>query len=578
MLDGILRSSNFRLMVSVFLFVLFFFIRFPSAILVPYPSLGGDEFAIMSSSVALFANQIPTNLHVPAGTVSGLLFISYSIDFLATHSTALTSAVHGDFGAMLCELSKYMAEFFFNPARQLIIGRLIVVFISSLAPLALFLFFRRKGMLGAVITALLFVVSPLFFRFSSYLLSDTVAMTFYLFSLVTLINTEQLEKKKIILSGVFLGLSISSKFIYLPFIAPAVFLLCSLPLSQGGGKYRERFQAVILFFVSFLVPVLIFVPFIWIAPLTVLKAVVGHIFERNLPGMERSWGLVPKVLISTLTWPGIFFGMLGLFYSFRIFKLKRALFLIFVLIFFLLPAGLTTMFFDRYLIPLLPTCYIYIGLAIHGLIAPPRNRFRVLGVLVIAAGIIFWQAASNAQEIHKRREDIIFKQSSVWIDKFVKPKTSVAIPADLKECFIPDEVALGRALNILQDRSRFQSRISGLFDRANTDGSNLPLSSPLLFAVFGDYEKQELFAVETMIWYLQSGYMKRNAYDIWLYAQEPDLTVISGFQDIVRKFNEGEIEVIVSKAAIPELNSYADRLFNQSYGQGLNIYRRTLSN
>jgi hypothetical protein len=573
-----LQKHNLIKVAPFLLYIFALSIRLPGAVFPPEKAYYNviDERYLANSTVALFGGQIPFTLAWPSGTLMAPLMALYSLDFLISHPAIWSAIIHKDVPVVLDELSQYIARFFMDPTRQLIAGRILVTIIASLASPILFWFLSdRAGTLGAIAGGLMIASSPFFVQQSHQLMSDAPATTFWLISLVSLMSSKKPQKDKAIASGLFLGLSVASKFIYAAFVPVALFALCIARPKTSEDIQNPWWMDAVLFLIWLFIPLLIFVPFIWTAPLTMAKSFLGSLALRQSGAGNSWWMLLSVVLPSLVNWGGMVLSIIGIFYSFFALERASAILLVAALIVFLLPVGQASLIYSRYALPLLPLLCIYAGLGVLGLSRIPQRAIRLTVISLSLAGIISWNIIDSLIDFRSDHIKTNISACTAWVNEHVDTGAKLAVPAKIGHLFVPDEVSLKRTLEYLQDPHRVQDRVSALLISAEVTEDKQDLDSPLVFSAFGDDERQKIFAIQTMVWYLKRGLETRKHYDLWVYRDKLNYLTpeIRGFEEIVSRFSEGEIEVIVSDRNIPYLDDYIVESFNSYHGARFIVYR-----
>lgn len=561
--------------VLLLLFLLGLVLRLPGALVPPTRILYNvDETYLVYSTLGLFVGLPPTSLVWPAGTLLFALFPIYGADMLL--HVPLHAVLQLDVKQVLDQIAGYVADGFYDPTRLLVMGRVFVVLFASLtSPLFYVLSRDLIGRRGRLFAAGLIAVSPLAVQYGYILKADAIAQVFWIAAFCCYLRALTVENgthnRFWIASAILTGLAVSSLSIYVLFLP---LLFGSAVVSLVRTRKVSRLQVLKIFAgmaLGFLVPVLIFVPFLWISLIAFLKSAMGvplaaAIAWRKL-GSNSVGTLLFTVLPSLLGYIGLGFAMIGGIAFW--FKGRRtvALASLLVLVLFGLPVASSGFIYDRYGLPLLPVLALWAGMGLdamsHALVSRPANVALTV-TMDAALLLILLPTVLPFQPTHlptARTETVN------WLEQNLSPETPFAVPADFALAIPPNQTALARLVQRYAESKSQQSaaRANQLLERVGRAPAASSYPNSFLDGVFGQTEAQDQFRYEMMYWRTKQGGAPSSARNVFYYAREPDTLDILPTAQVWAMLQRGEIQAVV--ATMDDAKGFAPaRCFREQAG------------
>jgi hypothetical protein len=547
------KNQRTFFIVSVIIFFLGLLLKLPGVIFQPTDFLYDTvELAEIFSIFGLFVGLTPAAVTFWSSGIYGIpLVLIYTLDAIFIHPQFLSALLRHDPGLLVEELSIYIGGVFFNPARQLIIARALVAIITSFAPLAIYwLFFKKNKIIAAVSSSTIFLSSPYLIRQSYGFMPDAIGLVFFSFALAMTLKP-QLNSRSIFTAGIFLGLAIVSKFLYVAFLPVAILTVLFYNDSNAAKPSVGLLKNIAVFLLGIAIPVFIFIPFIWTSPLALAKNIFGTLAQYYVKH-HSCWGsLFLDKIPAYISWPALLFCLLGLISSFNLLGIKTAVLLGLGFTLFLFSFGKADFLLPRYILPLLPYLCIYFGVGIEVLLKPFRKRIKV-GLLIFILGFIL------AGHILTIIRDFKFLHGYTnisacrdWINAHLGPEESIAIPEQLSYMFVPSEDTLKSWVDDLgRSYDNIDRRLNNLCLMTGMKCDNLRPDNPVVTRVFAAVEQQKIFVYKMLLWYYHNVSRPKITHKLFLYTPgEYYKFSISIYkeEDLRRLFLEKKIQVFISE-------------------------------
>ena len=268
---------------------------------------------------------------------------------------------------------------FLAPVRFLAL-RLVSFLASAALTFGIYLFVKEKvSKKAAFFSSLVFILSPLSIFYSRLGLIEMTVVTFILLFLFSFERAFGKRSKKLaVISGVFLGSAVLTKYTALPFLVIPVLYLLRSTLKLNWGKSLEYLRLD-------LIPTLtLAVAFLTCAPLGfVIYRHEPFFFRQQLSsvlGGQTGFGFYPSYLwpfFSWLTWPVAVLALMGIYFVWtkKEWRLKSLLgYFLFTSYFIFTRDALV----PRYFLVLVPFVSIFAGIAFAYL----NDRSKYLGAAV----------------------------------------------------------------------------------------------------------------------------------------------------------------------------------------------------
>lgn len=569
-----------RLYIRCLLLIFFasFLLRLPGALFSPTTSFyDWLEMFPVFSTLSLFAGQTPHGITLwSSGIICLPLILIYTLGFFVIKPLAILSLFQHNLGTFIKEFSIYIVEAFLNPTWHLIAGRILVAIIASCAPLALFnFFFKKRKIIAAVFSAVICLSSPFFVEQSYTLLTDTIGLTFFTFSLIIILGHGQLNSKKILEGGILFGLALAGKFLYLAFL-PVAFLAIYLSEPRDSvKKILNLCRDTLIFMIGVIVPVFIFIPFIWTNPLSLTKNIFG-VLLITASGPSSSWrNLVLNIIPSFINYPGLLFCIVGIFSSFYVLGKKLAILLGLSFILFLIPLGQSNSIYARYALSLIPFLCIYAGIGMDFVLKLRLHHFKKNLITLVIGAVFIGNTISiikNFTITHSSNNTI---DGVNWIKKNIKSGSTIAIPECLVFYFVPSVSTLERWIELLnKSQENITLRLDTMCSDAKMQCGNFKKDNPLIPAVFCTYERKNIFISKMLLWYLKNADRPKINFTLFLYPNADFKSTLIELtrEEILNLFLEKRIGVLVSVGYLSVPSSSPYIYFNKHTGQGFFIY------
>jgi len=516
------------------------------------------ELAEIFSIFGLFAGLTPAAVTFWSIGIYGIpLVLVYALDAIFIHAQLFPALLRHDPGLLVEGLSVYIAGAFFDPLRQLIIARALVAVITSFAPLAVYwLFFRKDKMVAAVSATALFLSSPYLIRQSYSFMPDAIGLVFFSFALALTLRP-QLNPRVIFITGLYLGLAIASKFLYVAFLPIVILTLLyyknNEPLKRSIGLLKN----ISVFVFGLLIPIFIFVPFIWTSPLALTKNIFGTLAQYYVKHDSCWSSLFFDKIPAYVSWPALLFCFFGLISSFSLLGRKTAILLVSGFALFLFSLGKADFILPRYILPLVPYLCIYFGIGVEVLLKPFKKKIKA-GLLIVILGFILAGHIVTIDRDFKRLHGYTnISACRDWINANIGPEDSIAIPEQLSYMFVPGEDTLKRwADDLDKSYNNIDRRLNNLCLMTGMRYDSLRPDNPVVSRVFGALEQQKIFVCKMLLWYYRNVSRPKITHKLFLYTPDKyhkfSVTVYKE-EDILRLFLEKKIQVFLSEAKVSAL-------------------------
>jgi hypothetical protein len=250
----------------------------------PWTPHHADEHILPFEALALWEGVTPREVGWPASTTRVGLSALYAGDFLRTHAGTLRRAPNA--AAALEIVSRSLSERIADPTPLYVIGRSFCAALGILQVLATaWAVSRWLPMSGALAGAILAATSPLLVLYSQYVLSDITGALFATLLIGCLPGATSGGAGRFVALGALSGLAAGSKFHFGLWVLPAVLV----PWVSAGIGYRQRLTISTLIAMTFLVVLLVFVPWTWTNPVLMLKEFAGVVLAKAGTG-AGGWG------------------------------------------------------------------------------------------------------------------------------------------------------------------------------------------------------------------------------------------------------------------------------------------------
>jgi hypothetical protein len=558
------------------LFVLALIFRLPGALILP-PEVyyNNDELQLASSSLMLVASLTPDTLAWPSGTTLFALNVLYYVDFAVHNPQILTAGIQGDLTGALDILSDYICGFFDQPGRLLTLGRLLVALLSSLLSPTVYIFMKRKVSAAAAIgSGLIAASSPFLIMQGHLLMGDSLAAVFFAVSLYWLVFGPARGRWTMVVPGLLLGLAVATKFIYLAFLPVGLAWVFFKARKEANSSHRALvFPGA--FTLSFILALLVFMPYIWTAPLTLAKAFLGNLSIRQ-GGEGSSWLYIgSSVLPSFLNYAGMAVCTVGLFRSYRGLGAVPAGFCLLAAALFLFPVGSASFIYPRYLFPVLPVLIIYLGLGLDWLVQLfERKNFAFAGTALTVGVLLLYNLALYVAEFRQTHSPANIVYAADWIKKNAAQGTRIAVPSGMRELLAENQKSLERHLAVIESRAAFKDRIKNLLESVGVNPDEESLNSPLIPAVLGEDERKWSFRIKLMIRCRGRERPQPKNFDLYYYNLTDLPTFFSSREHPLARFNSGELDVMVLESPVPEIERLLAASFLNGRGKDVYIYSR----
>lgn len=238
--------------------------------------------------------------------------------------------------------------------------------------------------LTSLLTAWLFLFSPVLYYYSVNPLPDTLALCFGVWSIYFWVSYLKQHKKHLfVLSCIFLTLSVAVK---LPFI-----VFGAMYLSKFYDKNSEKKINLSYFIIPFMIMLPILSWYAYVMPTWIGNGVVKGILGNDKTLLQlldilrfNLISTLPELLVNYATVP-VF--VIGFYYLFKQLNFKSVIHRSFIyigiclIIYFLYEMHLIDKVHDYYLFPFLPLLFVIIALSIQNLIYKSNSNLKYLVLL-----------------------------------------------------------------------------------------------------------------------------------------------------------------------------------------------------
>ena len=574
----VLKNNRLFFISLLSIFFAALLLRLPGAIFPPREYLYETiEGGVLRTVLTLFAGQLPWGLTLwSVGIVSMPLVLIYALVFAIIKPLAIINLLQYNSGLFIKEFSIYIAEAFLNPTRHLIVGRIFVAIITSFAPLAIFEFFRKKGKItAAFFSAIAFLSSPFFVKHSYSLMPDAIGLTFFTFSLLTMIGQEHLSSRKILIGGIFLGLAIAGKFPYVAFLPAALIIICLNEPEISIKTFPNVIRNILIFTAGLVIPIFIFIPFIWTAPLTLAKNILG-ILKTDFSQGNTSWrylllGIIPVFI----NWLELSFCIIGFCLSFVVLDKKTSILLVLSFLLFFIPQGQASLIEPRHALPTMIFLYIFAGIGIDFTSFLRKNDFKTILIILIIGTVFIFNLAGLIKDFKATHDNTNVIDSINWVKKNTNPGSAIAIPESLHFFFIPNEATLERWIKASsKSQDDIDIELNKLFAKARMKYDVFNDDNPLIPSVFCALERQKIFIYKILLWYSKNAYRPKINYDLFLYDSKIEYNRgnILKTEEILTLFQENKIDVFVSDEYLSVISPTRILRFNRYPGKTYFVY------
>lgn len=337
------------------------------------PYIYRDEGSFVNPSIKMLVtgDLNPHWFGHPGSFVMYLLLLLFSIYFIFYF---IFGYVHN--------LSDFQQLFSNDPSLFYLGGRLLMILFALLTIYLVYLItnnlFNRAV---SILASFLLAISPLHTEYSRFIRTDiaaTVLVMFSIYFLLRFVDSQNKNTKLLILSSLFAGFSIATKYTAGIIIFPILIHCLIVDSKQKRSlKYEKKIInlfnlknifniAAIFIFTGFL----IFAPFVLLDPFQAIKDIIvenrgAHMGQEKLPGIQNYLWYLTFSLRGGIG--GLFFEMfagLGLLLIIYKKSYEKYLFLIFSILYFLI-VGSMNLRWEHWFIPILPFEAIFFGLGYY---------------------------------------------------------------------------------------------------------------------------------------------------------------------------------------------------------------------
>ncbi len=404
---------------------------------------------------------------------------------------------------------------------------------------------------------------------------DAIGLAFFCFALAFTLE-DKLNTSSVVISGIFLGLAIASKFIYMAFLPIAVLAVLFAGEKNKNKSYAGLISNLLVFAAGVIITVFIFIPFIWTSPLALAKNIFGTLSMYYVKHNFCWNSLLLEKLPLYINWFGLVLCLIGLVTSFYILNKKTAIFLVSGLVMFLLSLGKADFLLPRYVLPLIPYLCIYSGMGIELIVRPFKNKLKFLLVVLILGAILTSHLIGIAKDFKFTHGRTNASDCRNWVNNNIKADSGIAVPEYLSHLFVPNEVTLKKWLGALGNSyNNIDERLDGLCLMTKMKYGDLKRDNPLVPRVFGALEQQRMFVYESLLWYYRNVSRPKNAYNLFLYTPvnlyEFGMIALKD-EDAVRLLLGGEVVALVSDLRLSLPSYIAIMNFDQTLGIPYYLY------
>jgi hypothetical protein len=535
--------------------------RLPGALLVPPPAFHNiDEAEMVNTVLGLPAGLAPTALQWPAGPTIFLLTALGVVVFLSTDPSASGALLSMDPGTLLSSYFSHVGRTAVDPLHLLIPARLLLALLAAAAAPILFLASRRiLGLPGRLVASLLVGLSPALLAETAVIKGDALAMTFWAPAVCLLMDALVSEPgasdptgnrtKKLLLAALLAGLATSCRFLYLLSIVP----LCLVAIAAGGRSragLSGRVTLLATLLALFLLPLFLFVPWIWTRPLGLAKSLLGNaMFLSTVVPANRGMG---AFLLLSAGLAG--FGALGLL-PFGVTRLRERCGLPAVvalgglLLTFLLPVASSHYVEPRYLLPLLPMVVLLAGGGLE----------RLAGLLPAAPGrwlagslrwsVFFLVLAAVAVPVARWWSGIRAPNPMVDVARWLAGNAPPGVPVYTSTAFAglvrPDRDSVERSLTLMESgRSMGAPRAAAILRRMGRSAGDL--HPAIAETIFDEDGAMDRFILACVLEAYRTGSLAGGVAVRWFQGspEKPDQVSTADLPEAIAR--EGRLLVVAS--------------------------------
>lgn len=419
---------------------------------------------------------------------------------------------------------------------------------------------RTGGALVRFTFALVVAVSPLLVSETVILKGDALGVLFFALSVCFVIRFMEDARAENDASSTYvfllLGLAVASRFTYLV-LFPILLILILLKVWTFGktGRWKRLVRGLASAMVAFVIPILIFVPFVWTSPLTTAKSFAGNaLFLTTLSGADAARLALLGSIVDMVGLPALVLTVIGFFWVWKASKRLTALTLLAVFGAVFLPLARSGFVEGRYTLPLLAPLALWAGYgaaAVRQLIAGRATHWAGAVVGVILAVVVLMNGAQVGTGFLGQHAESGASHMAEWLVKNTSGADTIALPMNMQVYLPPNGNALKRILgNYANDPDSAERRFLHLLSDVHLSGGDAKtLPGFMLEAWFGEDERMDRFRYATMQFAAGAGASPVNAKDVYYYefgtAEKPDLISAA---DVEGQFEKGGIDYLVTDA------------------------------
>jgi len=196
---------------------------------------------------------------------------------------------------------------------EILQARIGDAFLTSFGPLMLYELVAKYDKLGAVASSIFLATYPYFVFWSSLAYLDAICATFMLGALWFFSRSQELLKyRDYVLSGIFSGLSLASKYFgFLTFVIILGLLLARWSREAGRSRLRHQFLGLAILIVASLVSFYVTNPMIWGQPCVLFQSVAPHFSKMSVLENRPWYAYLEWIIVKTppVALLGVFAGL-----------------------------------------------------------------------------------------------------------------------------------------------------------------------------------------------------------------------------------------------------------------------------
>jgi len=338
-----------------------------------------DEVAIMSRALAFAKGDLnPHNFLYPT--------LYFYVLFAWEGLTAVWSVATG----AVASFSAFQQEFFLDPTRVFVAGRLLTALLGTATVAATFALGRRlAGPAAGLIAAIFLAISPLHVRDSHYVKHDVPVTLLIGLAYLSYVRLMERDDDR----GFVRTVAVPAALTGAAFATHYYTIFLAIPLAWSvAQRGRDRSDAIRRVFAAGLVAALVFFalsPFVLLEPVTAWRDIRANqqiVVDRAAGTLGYAQTAAHYAVLlwrDTVTWPVILLAIAGLVVL-AVSRPRLALLLLaFPVPFFLFIAG--TFPATRYLIPLVPLLAIFASIPVAGIVR--QQPVAAIAVACLAAAL-----------------------------------------------------------------------------------------------------------------------------------------------------------------------------------------------